>query len=131
MISESFNLSKQILSLLEKNGITIATPIQKEIIPAVLAGRDILAQSETGSGKTISFAVPIIEQVNQKDGLAALILVPTRELCIQITNEFVKFSKGKHLEITPVYGGVSIDNQIRKLKKTSIIVATPGGLLTF
>ncbi len=129
MISESFNLSKQILSLLEKNGITIATPIQKEIIPAVLAGRDILAQSETGSGKTISFAVPMIELINQKDGLMGLILVPTRELCLQITNEFVKFSKGKHLEITQVYGGVSIDNQIRKLRKTSIIVATPGRLI--
>ncbi|HEY5534200.1 MAG TPA: DEAD/DEAH box helicase [Ignavibacteria bacterium] len=129
MISESFNLSSQILLLLEKNGITIATPVQKEIIPAVLDGRDVLAQSETGSGKTISFAVPIIEQLNQKDGIAALILVPTRELCIQITNEFLKFSRGKHLEITSVYGGVSIENQIRKLKKTSIIVATPGRLL--
>lgn len=129
MKTESFKLSKNILTLLEKNGITIATPIQKKIIPAVLAGRDVLAQSETGSGKTISFAIPIIEQTNSSDNLAALVLVPTRELCMQVTDEFIKFSQGKRLGITAVYGGVSIENQIRKLKKTNIIVATPGRLI--
>lgn len=129
MKTETFNLSKDILALLEKNGITIATPIQKEIIPAVLAGRDVLAQSETGSGKTISFAIPIIERTQSKDGLDALVLVPTRELCTQVTEEFIKFSMGKRLGITAVYGGVSIDNQIRKLKKTNIVIATPGRLI--
>ena len=92
MKRESFRLSSQMLSLLEKNGINEATPIQKEIIPAILSGKDILAQSETGSGKTISFAVPLIEQITVTDGIAALILVPTRELCMQITGEFSKFS---------------------------------------
>lgn len=129
MKTESLKLSKNILSLLEKNGIVIATPIQKKIIPAVLAGRDVLAQSETGSGKTISFAIPIIEQIQPTDNLVSLILVPTRELCTQVTEEFVKFSHGKRLGITAVYGGVSIDNQIRKIKKTNIIVATPGRLI--
>lgn len=129
MKTESFKLSKNILSLLEKNGITIATPIQKKIIPVVLAGRDILAQSETGSGKTISFAIPIIEQIISSDNLCALVLVPTRELCNQVTGEFIKYSFGKRLGITAVYGGVSIDNQIRKIKKTNIIVATPGRLI--
>jgi ATP-dependent RNA helicase DeaD len=117
------------ISLLEKNGITIATPIQKEIIPAIFEGRDVLAQSETGSGKTLSFAIPIIEHLNRRDGLRALVLVPTRELCMQITDEFYKFSYGKHLGIVPVYGGASINNQIRKLKSSNIIVATPGRLI--
>jgi ATP-dependent RNA helicase DeaD len=129
MKSESFKLSKPMVAVLERYGITIATPIQQQIIPAIIAGRDILAQSETGSGKTISFAVPIIENINRNEGLAALILVPTRELCVQITGEFSKFSSGKHLGVTAVYGGVSIENQIRKLRNTNIVVATPGRLL--
>lgn len=129
MKTGTFKLSKNIITLLEKNGIITATPIQTKIIPAVLEGRDVLAQSETGSGKTISFAIPIIEQIQAKDDLCALVLVPTRELCMQVTNEFIKFSQGKHLGVTAVYGGVSIDNQIKKLKKTNIIVATPGRLL--
>ena len=129
MRSESFKLSKPMIALLEKSGITIATPIQEQIIPAISEGRDILAQSETGSGKTISFAVPIIENINRNDGLTALVLVPTRELCVQITSEFSKFSSGKHLGVTSVYGGVSIENQIRKLRHTNIVVATPGRLI--
>lgn len=117
------------VSLLEKHGITTATPIQNEIIPAIFEGRDVLAQSETGSGKTLSFAIPVIEQLKRSDGLRALVLVPTRELCVQVSEEFIKFSHGKHLGITSVYGGVSINNQIRKLKTTNIIVATPGRLI--
>ena len=129
MKSESFNLSKPMLSLLEKHGITIATPVQQEIIPGILAGRDILAQSETGSGKTISFAVPILEHINQQDGLCALVLVPTRELCMQVAGEFSKFSQGKRLGVTAVYGGASINDQIRKIRKTNVVVATPGRLI--
>ena len=117
------------IALLEKHGITTPTPIQIEIIPAIMAGTDVLAQSETGSGKTLSFAIPLIERIERSDGLQALILVPTRELCVQITEEFMKFSHGKHLGIVAVYGGVSISTQIKKLKKVNIVVATPGRLL--
>jgi ATP-dependent RNA helicase DeaD len=88
-----------------------------------------MSQSETGSGKTISFAIPIIEKISRDSRLNVLILVPTRELCVQITGEFTKFSHGKHLGVTAVYGGVSIENQIRKLRNTNIVVATPGRLL--
>ncbi len=116
-------------ALLEQHGITDATPVQREIIPAIQEGKDVLAQSETGSGKTLSFAIPIIENIKRRDGLCALVIVPTRELCIQVTAEFVKFSQGKHLGITAVYGGVSINNQIKKLSLTNIIVATPGRLI--
>lgn len=129
MKSQSFVLSNQITSLLEAQGITVATPVQEEIIPAISAGRDVLAQSETGSGKTLSFAIPIIEQLNRRDGLRALVLVPTRELATQVAGEFVKYSVGKHLGIVPVYGGVSINTQTSKLKQANIIVATPGRLI--
>ena len=129
MKSETFKLSKQMVTRLESHGITIATPIQTKIIPAILAGRDVLAQSETGSGKTISFAVPIIEMNQKMQGLNALILVPTRELCVQITNEFAKFSPDFMRKSVAVYGGVSISNQIRQVKHANIVIATPGRLL--
>ncbi|MBI5475664.1 MAG: DEAD/DEAH box helicase [Ignavibacteriales bacterium] len=129
MRSDLLKLSKSMIANLEKHNIITPTEIQKQIIPAIQAGEDVLAQSETGSGKTLSFAIPIIEKIERQDGLKALILVPTRELCTQITNEFIKFSQGKHLGIVAVYGGVSINTQIKKLKKVNIIVATPGRLL--
>lgn len=129
MRSESFKLSNNMIALLEKHGITVATPIQNAIIPAIMAGKDILAQSETGSGKTISFAVPIIETIKPEHGLSVLVLVPTRELCVQITKEFIKFSADHRRKITSVYGGVSMQNQINKLRKTHIVVATPGRLI--
>lgn len=129
MQSVSPKLSKRMITLLERHGIVTPTPIQREIIPGIFDGRDILAQSETGSGKTLSFAIPLIEMISKSDGLCILALVPTRELCIQVTGEFIKFSEGKHLGVTPVYGGVSINEQIRKLKTTNVVVATPGRLI--
>ncbi len=129
MKSQSFVLSDEITKLLEAQGITVATPVQEQIIPAITGGRDVLAQSETGSGKTLSFAIPIIEQLTRRDGLKALILVPTRELATQVAGEFIKFSAGKHLGIVPVYGGVSINVQASKLRQANIIVATPGRLI--
>jgi len=129
MKTEEFNLSEETLSRLERSNITIATPVQKKIIPAIMKGRDILAQSETGSGKTLSFAIPIIESLDKKKtGIKALILVPTRELCVQIGGEFVKFANRK-IGISTVYGGVSIDKQIFKLRRSHVVVATPGRLL--
>ncbi|MBI4548753.1 MAG: DEAD/DEAH box helicase [Ignavibacteriae bacterium] len=129
MRSEVLQLSTPMVNLLARHGITTATQIQNEIIPAILARRDVLAQSETGSGKTLSFAIPIIEQLHHRDELRALVLVPTRELCVQVSGEFVKFSHGKHLGVTSVYGGVSIGDQVKKLKTTNIIIATPGRLI--
>ncbi len=129
MKTEEFNLSEETLSRLERSNITIATPVQKKIIPAIMKGRDILAQSETGSGKTLSFAIPIIESLDKKKtGIKALILVPTRELCVQIGGEFVKFANRK-IGISTVYGGVSIDKQIFKLRRSHVVIATPGRLL--
>ncbi|MBX2990933.1 MAG: DEAD/DEAH box helicase [Bacteroidetes bacterium] len=129
MKSESLKLSKEMVALLNQRGITEPTPIQKEIIPAIVEGRDVIAQSETGSGKTLSFAIPIIERTNRRDGLHTLVVCPTRELAVQIAQEFVKFSHGKHLGITPIYGGMSIREQARKLTRTNIIVGTPGRLI--
>ncbi len=129
MHSEFLKLTKPMLAVLAKQGITVATPVQKAIIPHILDGRDIIAQSETGSGKTLSFAVPLIEMIKPADGLKALILVPTRELCVQVTHEFNKFSLHKNFSATAVYGGVSMSDQIRKMKRTNVVIATPGRLI--
>lgn len=126
---ETLGVGKSTLSLLTKHGITAPTPIQLETLPPLFAGDDIIAQAETGSGKTLSFALPLIEKIERRDGISALVLAPTRELAVQIAQEFVKFSQGKHLGITPIYGGVSISEQVRKIERTNIIVATPGRLL--
>lgn len=129
MNSQALQLSPAMVGLLSRHNITTATPVQQEIIPAIFDGQDVIAQSETGSGKTLSFAIPLIERIKQRDGLKALVIVPTRELALQIATEFIKFSHGNHLGITPVYGGMSINEQIRKLGRTNIIVGTPGRLL--
>ena len=129
MKSASFVLSSEITTLLEAQGITVPTPVQEQIIPAVTNGQDVLAQSETGSGKTLSYAIPIIEKLHRNDGLRALVLVPTRELSTQVAGEFVKYSGGKHLGIVPVYGGVPIGAQASRLRRANIIVATPGRLI--
>jgi ATP-dependent RNA helicase DeaD len=130
MISfESFGVSKATLNLLEKHSIVTPTPIQKLALPHIFQGKDVIAQAETGSGKTLAFALPLIEQIHANDPISALILAPTRELAIQISQEFDKYSHGKKLNVTAVYGGVSSSPQAKKLQKTQIIVATPGRLL--
>src|SRR6516162_9636147 len=107
---ESLQLHKSTVALLARHAITTPTPIQRDLIPLVIAGKDVVAQSETGSGKTLGFALPLIEKIERRDGIAALILAPTRELALQIAQEFIKFSQGKHLGITAVYGGVSMND---------------------
>src|SRR6266852_3789354 len=122
MQSLSSKLGKPMIALLQRHGIMTPTPIQREIVPAIFDNRDVLAQSETGSGKTISFAIPLIEMLTKSEGLRVLVLVPTRELCIQVAGEFVKFSEIKHLGITAVYGGASISQQTRSVRTTIFAV---------
>lgn len=126
---DAFPLSKSLLNLLERHGITSPTPVQEKIIPLIFEGHDVIAQSETGSGKTLSFALPLIEKIERKSGMVALVLAPTRELAVQISDEFIKFSQGKHIGVTPIYGGVSINNQIKKIERTNIVVGTPGRII--
>ncbi len=105
------------------------TDIQLKTIPSIQKGLDIIGQSQTGSGKTAAFGMPMLEKVIHGAGLQALILVPTRELCEQVTNELKKFSKHRRMNILPVYGGVSINPQMDYLPRTDIVVATPGRTL--
>lgn len=104
------------------------TPVQQETLPLIVKGDDIICQSSTGSGKTLGFALPIAENIDLRKSLQAIVLVPTRELCEQVTEEFKKITKYTKINTLEVYGGVSINNQIRKVPHAHIIVATPGRL---
>lgn len=113
-------------------GFEETTPIQTQSIPLILDGKDVVGQAQTGTGKTAAFAVPILEKINPYDKRTqALILCPTRELAIQISDEFAKI--GKYLEgvkVLPVFGGQSIDRQILRLKKgVQIVIGTPGRIM--
>lgn len=125
---ENLGLSKDIVENLEKLGIVKPTEIQEKSIPILLKGNDIIAGSATGSGKTLAFSAPIIENMIPKNGVGALIMTPTRELAEQVTESIKSFSLRK-LNVLAVYGGVSIEGQIRKMGHADIVVGTPGRIL--
>ncbi|MEK6841286.1 MAG: DEAD/DEAH box helicase [Nanoarchaeota archaeon] len=123
------NLDNNIVRAVNELGLNELTLIQEKSIPIIQSGRDLTAQSETGSGKTAAFGLPILNKVNHGMGIQCLVLVPTRELSEQVANDFNKFSKYKKLSIVKVYGGVSINPQISDLRTADIVIATPGRLL--
>ena len=110
-------------------GFQEMTEIQKKSIPLIQQGKDVIGQSMTGSGKTAAFGFPMLEKILPHDGLQALVLVPTRELCEQVMTELKKFSKYKRLSITAIYGGVSINPQFHHLRNANLVVGTPGRIL--
>lgn len=127
-----FNIRSEIKEAIEDMGFTKTTPIQSMAIPDALKGTDIIGQAQTGSGKTIAFAVPILEKIFIPDrSPQAIILCPTRELCMQVADEISKVgSKIKKLKVLAVYGGQPIGKQTRVLKKgVHIVVGTPGRVI--
>lgn len=127
-----FNISEEIKKAIGDMGFTKPTPIQTKAIPEALKGIDLIAQAQTGSGKTIAFAVPILEKIFIPDkSPQAIILCPTRELCMQVAEEIAKVgSKIKKLKVLAVYGGQPIGKQTRVLKKgVHIVVGTPGRVI--
>lgn len=122
-------ISAEILKSVEEMGYTQPSQIQSEAIPYVLAGRDVIGQAQTGTGKTAAFAIPIIDLVDPDfNKPQAIILCPTRELAVQVEGEFQKLSKHlRNINSVAIYGGESIDRQIRVLRKgVQIVVGTPG-----
>ncbi len=123
------NLSKETLNSLENMGFSKPTEIQEKTIPYALEDYDLLGQAQTGTGKTAAFGIPIVEKINPKEKQPqALILTPTRELALQVSEEIRKIGKGKGIYTLAVYGGTSIDRQIKflKYKKNQVVVGTPG-----
>ena len=127
---ESLGVSNETILALEEMGFETPTPIQEESIPLALEGKDMLGQAQTGTGKTGAFGIPIVEKVKRGHGTQALILAPTRELAMQVSEQLKHFSKYKKLKVSVIFGGVSIDRQISELKKKpEIIVGTPGRVI--
>lgn len=126
---EKLGLSKELIGVLEKKGFKKPTEIQEKAIPLVLAGKDVIGGSATGSGKTLAFSASILENLQSGKGVQALILTPTRELAEQVSDSINSFSRNKNLKTIAVYGGVSINPQIKKIKNADVIVGTPGRLL--
>lgn len=136
MSFSSFGLPQSILNILKKEGYKAAYPIQKAAIPVISKGHDVLGIAQTGSGKTASYVLPILTALNRKKDtkdrqVDVVVLVPTRELAEQVKEVFTLFEKGlEHsAPIMAVYGGVSINPQMKALFGISVLVATPGRLL--
>src|SRR3989344_181705 len=119
------DFEKAILDL----GFSEFTEIQEKCIPLIQQGKDIIGISYTGSGKTAAFGFPALEKVIPGKGIQVLVIVPTRELCNQVTKEFKKFVKYRRTYITDIYGGVAINPQIEHLRYADVVVGTPGRLL--
>lgn len=130
---EELGVSAEIRQAIEEMGYENPMPVQEEVIPYLLGNRnDVVALAQTGTGKTAAFGLPLIQKIDVKNCVPqALVLCPTRELCLQIAGDLTDYSKYiTDLKILPVYGGSSIDSQIRSLKRgVHIIVATPGRLI--
>ncbi|WP_233523080.1 DEAD/DEAH box helicase [Peribacillus saganii] len=124
-------LDKSSMKSIEKMGFEEATPIQAQTIPLALEGSDIIGQAQTGTGKTAAFGIPLMEKIDIKaDHVQGIVIAPTRELAIQVSEELFKLGYGKRARVLAVYGGQDIDRQIRALKKKPhIIVGTPGRLI--
>ncbi|OPZ88684.1 MAG: DEAD-box ATP-dependent RNA helicase CshA [Firmicutes bacterium ADurb.Bin419] len=132
VIFKDLNLSEEIQKAIADMGFEEATPIQSQTIPHILKGIDLIGQAQTGTGKTCAFGIPAIEMLDPNaEGIQVLILSPTRELAIQISEELRDVSKYKDgVRILPVYGGQPIDRQIAALKKRpQIIIGTPGRIM--
>jgi ATP-dependent RNA helicase DeaD len=127
---KELGLSAEVLRALDENGFKDPFPIQELSIPLILKGMDVIGQAHTGTGKTAAFSLPILNNIKRNGPIQALILVPTRELAMQVTNEIRKFSKYVGIRTLAVYGGQSMSLQITQLRKgVQIVVATPGRLI--
>jgi ATP-dependent RNA helicase RhlE len=133
MAFKQFGLIPELLNAVEKKGYSSPTTIQEQAIPLILEGSDLLARSQTGTGKTAGFTLPLLQNLMKKGRLSrarALILTPTRELAVQVEESVIELGKFLPLKSTAIFGGVTFKSQIRALNKgIDIIVATPGRLL--
>ncbi|NTV53561.1 MAG: DEAD/DEAH box helicase, partial [Candidatus Firestonebacteria bacterium] len=129
---DQLELSAPIAKAVKEMGFEEATPIQSQAIPFLLAGDDVIGQAQTGTGKTAAFGIPLLQKINPKiNAPQALVMCPTRELAIQVAEEFKKLSVHMHhLQVLPVYGGQPIGRQMSALNRgVHIVIGTPGRLM--
>src|SRR6185436_18828560 len=127
---QELGLSAELTRALSENGFEAPFPIQEAAIPLILQGKDVVGQAHTGTGKTAAFGLPILSRIKPEGPVQALILAPTRELAVQVTNEINRFAKYTGIRTVSIYGGQSIGVQHDRLRRgVQIIVATPGRLI--
>ena len=127
---DELGLNKKLLLALKESGYTIPFPIQEKAIPIILQGNDVIGQAHTGTGKTAAYSLPILMKIKNARSAQALVLVPTRELAIQVAKEMSKLAKYTETKVAAIYGGQNMRNQIIRLERgIHIIVATPGRLI--
>ncbi len=131
-MSENFTdlgIKVELVKALREQGIVKPTTIQQKAIPLIYQGKDVVGISRTGSGKTASFGIPIIEKAKPGQGVQSLILAPTRELANQISNELRKWGKYMKVNVATVFGGVGMEPQVNAISNSEIVVGTPGRVL--
>lgn len=128
---QSMGLSQPVLKALTEMGFEEPSPIQARTIPLILEGRDLIGQAQTGTGKTAAFGVPIVERLDHRSRrVQALVLVPTRELAIQVAEEITRIGRFAGVKVVPIYGGQSYDRQIRALEHgVQVVIGTPGRVI--
>jgi len=129
MTFNDFNLKQELNTAIKEAGFSEPSPIQQQAIPVVMQGKDIVAQAQTGTGKTAAFGLPLLNMMKCNGKVETVVIVPTRELAIQVSDELFKFGKFLNIKTATVYGGSSYNRQIKHISNASIIVATPGRFL--
>ncbi len=129
MTFEDFHFRPELAGAILEAGFREPSPVQKEAIPLVLEGKDLIAQAHTGTGKTAAFGLPVLQQLRCDGSVEALVIVPTRELATQVSDEIFRFGKALGIRTATVYGGSSYTRQIQHVANASIVVATPGRLI--
>lgn len=128
MTFQDFNFKETLNQAITDAGFTEPSPVQADAIPLILEGHDLIGQAQTGTGKTAAFGLPVIQQMSGNNGVEALVIVPTRELAMQVSDELFRFGKTARLKTATVYGGTPYNKQIERINQANIIVATPGRL---
>jgi len=128
MTFKDFNFKDTLNQAIDNAGFKEPSPIQKESIPIILEGHDIIGQAQTGTGKTAAFGLPIIQMMDGNSRVETLVIVPTRELATQVSDELFRFGKTAGLKTATIYGGTAYNRQIDRINQANIIVATPGRL---
>ncbi|MFW2578900.1 DEAD/DEAH box helicase [Aliarcobacter butzleri] len=129
MTFNDFNFKELLQKAIDEAGFKEPSPIQEQAIPYILDGRDIVGQAHTGTGKTAAFGLPILNKIKAKSGVEAVVIVPTRELAMQVSDELYRFGKFLGINTATVYGGQAYARQIKLIENSSVIVATPGRFL--
>jgi len=128
MTFKEFNFKDTLNQAINDAGFKEPSPVQADAIPLILEGHDLIGQAQTGTGKTAAFGLPVIQQMSGNKGVEALVIVPTRELAMQVSDELFRFGKTAGLKTATVYGGTPYNRQIERINQANIIVATPGRL---